>query len=199
MFRNDELSKNCEYARYGIEKVYTDYPYGGLNRSDALDYIKKEILCLQLALMIKFRNASNSGKIIEMMEAFNNLQGGFCGELAHITKAEINKRFPNANVEIVRLDKHELLVIGIQDNSIRNNYKTWGENAIFCDPWAKKIYRALQFLEVRENCPNIEFFEIDEKNKFHEVESHYLSGEPKLLSKEDDDFPIDLFALKNKK
>lgn len=63
---------------------------------------------------------------------------GNCEELSFMMK----KRFPQGEVYDLPNGGHAFFVIGRDPNSNPNDYKTWGENAVVCDPWKGDVFPA---------------------------------------------------------
>lgn len=203
---NSALHKNVKYARYGIETISQEFPYGGLNREDTKDLLPEKIYQMQIFALLAYRKGldkfikgeGGSRDLEIMMAAFQVLKGAFCGELSQITKLEIMKKFPDANVELVTMENgnHAMLVIGRRKDSDPLNYKTWGDEAVFCDPWAKKIYSTSDFLSVRNDGDDIKHYQFIGRERVPE-ELHYLAGEPTILP-DSQNFPEEVLSLRNK-
>ncbi len=189
------LIKNYEIARYGIEKIYEKYPYGGLNRVDTHESFaskqKEDVYLTQLALIKEFRREYRLGHLVTMAKVLDDLQGGLCGELTYLTRYEIMKQFPNARVEVAQINKHQLLVIGRSEKSDDNNIESWGPEAVICDPWAKKLYPVSEFANIQKD-DNIPNYSIGHETELvlEEVKEHYLQGGKISISPEMQDSPL---------
>jgi len=72
---------------------------------------------------------------------------GNCEELA--TEAFfylLKKKHPHLRVELMSFNKpggdHAFVVLGRKPGSDENDVSTWGDEAVICDPWARKIFPA---------------------------------------------------------
>lgn len=94
----NELTENYKYAKYGMEAVYLEFPYGGINRLDAAEVLKKELYDQQLQIFLAFRNTIdlwNKKKvdralILDMLDAFIDLEGAFCTYAACVPELDKN-------------------------------------------------------------------------------------------------------------
>lgn len=199
---NPSLHNNVKYARHGIEAISQEFPYGGLNREDTKASLQEKIYEMQIVCLFAYRKGFDKfteGKGLAsdleiMIDAFQILKGAFCEELSHLTKIEIMKKFPGANVEVVTLEggNHAMLVVGRHKDSDPLNFKTWGNDAIFCDPWAKKIYPTSDFIAARDHGKDIKHYKFIGR-ELQAVDHHYLAGEPKVLAA-NQYFPEDILS-----
>ena len=187
LFSETTLTRNCKAARFAVEEISRKYPYGGLNREDASSTFEMEELSYQIALLNLFRKSSSAGVLDIAAKLILQLEGGYCRELSHLAKTEIESKFKNIKVEVVSLDYHCLLVIDRKAGSDPNDIETWGENAVMCDPWARKVYPASKFWDVRYSGIDIEYL-AEQKSTGELVRipnrKHYLEGEPKIKKEE---------------
>lgn len=78
---------------------------------------------------------------------------GNCYELAlqalDYCLMENEKAEEKVRAEVFRLKggDHVFLVIGRRYGSLENDPKTWGDDAVICDPWANKYYPAKEYLQ----------------------------------------------------
>lgn len=187
LFPETPLIRNYKAARFAVEEISVKYPYGGLNREDGSSKFKMEELSYQIALLNLFRKSSSLGTLDIAADLLLKLEGGYCRELSHLAKSEIESKFKNIKVEVVSLDYHCLLVIGRKENSDPNDIETWGANAVMCDPWARKVYPASKFWDVRYAGMDIGYL-AEQKSTGELVRipnrKHYLEGEPKIKKEE---------------
>jgi len=118
-----------------------------------------------------------------MNRAEQLLQGGLCGEYATFAVKKILEKYPQARnlIEYVVFDKscHQLIVIGRDKKSSPCDPNTWGNDAVICDPWARKVYKVSDLKKVRETS-KIAFVEPTYNNEVTAEEqehSTYLEGE----------------------
>lgn len=195
---------NLLYAEYGMRYSKSRFPLGGINRKDVFDKNTNEIIAqLQIldTLRKQYKLPSRDGDIIK--ENTNKLKGAFCGELSNIVRNAILTTHPEACVEIVTLEFHELILIGRKRGN-PNDISTWIDEkneGYFLDPWANEIY-PVSDLPVKKTSPIIPFYSFGGPSGLTLNTVHYLSGNPRVLSctnhyKDQDD--ISIKALINKK
>lgn len=74
---------------------------------------------------------------------------GNCEELAYQAfDYVLNKVTTLIRAEIysIRKGDHVLLVLNRNQNSIPQDPRTWGDNAVICDPWSNKVFKASEYL-----------------------------------------------------
>lgn len=208
MFRPARPNVNQVYAEYGMQACRKRYPMGGLNIKEVYEgqsVKNRKIYLEQLTMLVDYnelihkkqkQNGELSPHDIRLLKKLKGkLKGAFCGGLALLTRELILKKFPRAVVENVILDHHELLVIGRHADSNPDDILTWGNDAVFLDPWAKLIYPVSKFSLMQKKSLNVEFYHFGRKDPvLHD--SHYLSGHPKIAQYPDHDHTqVDYFKL----
>lgn len=86
---------------------------------------------------------------------------GNCEEMSSVALFKLlDKGFYNTQLDIVRIKNggHNFLVIGRARNSNPEDYKTWGDEAVICDPW-KNDFFLLSELESKLCDASLEDFE----------------------------------------
>lgn len=189
-FPLSEKDENLLLARMGIFFVDDRYPLGGLNRYDVAVSMQQVLWVAQMQLMQKLRQAHADDKqdIIAAIMYGDELQGAFCGEMANhacsfIPICKLNKR--EVEAEKVVLSDHCMVVVGRKADSDPDDISTWGENAVICDPWARKIYAASTFAEEQQKGDKIKMIRgVDfDTGKLDEHPDDYLAGTPKVERK----------------
>lgn len=71
------------------------------------------------------------------------LRAGNCGIMAD-TAVIIGNRRCRIECIFIRGGDHGACVIGRDPNSSKDDYTTWGENAVICDPWSPACYAATE-------------------------------------------------------
>lgn len=67
---------------------------------------------------------------------------GNCGEQSAIAYVYLAEQVKLKNLDLmhrVNAD-HAFVVIGRKNGSLVSDYKTWGDKAVICDPWAESVY-----------------------------------------------------------
>ena len=105
---------------------------------------------------------------------------GNCGELAYFALDYILYHAPpelNAETYSIRGGNHSFLVINRDPNSDPNLPETWGTDAVICDPWANKVYRARDYRTELKN-----FYTQENKNFIQDLQPHHVCAptEPAL-------------------
>lgn len=191
--QSSKLSQNLEYANYGLEKCREKFPLGALNRKECfeeLTTVSKDFFNQQFMLLKEYRDIciheilndsitpENNRK---RMQTFELLKGGFCGDLAQFTIAIIREKAGNeVTVELVQTKDHECMVIGRSPDSDRSDITTWGESAVICDPWARLIYPAAEFLNHQKGA-SILYYHTNQDDFGRICEEHYLIGAPLVV------------------
>ena len=78
---------------------------------------------------------------------------GNCWEYTLLALYYVMVHYPDKLAEAYYIDggEHAILVIGRQPDSDPSNPLTWGEDAVICDPWSNKTYRAQEYLSQLKN------------------------------------------------
>ena len=179
--------KNLALAMVGIALVYKRYPLGALNKKESFSSMGPSVYLCQMLLFSKLRNSHTEREVQENLHAIllsGKLRSAFCGEMACTAANFINSIDKDNTAELVKLynGHHEMVVIGRDKNSNPNDINTWGENAVICDPWARKFYEASRFHIEQEEGEKIPFVE-DINPSTGEIlkqQDHYLTGSPRV-------------------
>lgn len=180
----DQKEKNMGLAIAGITIIYKQFPLGGLNRADVFASMELTVYLAQLNLFRSLRASygkPDSGEIVRAILMSGKLKGAYCGEMAALALNELSKVAGDTPIERVSLDNHQMLVIGRKADSDPENIETWGEDAVICDPWARKFYEASKFHLEQECGEKIAIIKsIRLESGSIEVDGDYLKGTPTI-------------------
>lgn len=95
---------------------------------------------------------------------------GNCSEMSFHALLYMVREAPDISAELYQIANgdHTFLVIG-RNGGTREFPKTWGKNAVICDPWANKVYPAHQYKEHLKNFSQ-EVTKSEVKNNSHDFE-----------------------------
>ena len=96
---------------------------------------------------------------------------GQCEEQAEAAYHFLRQR--GVQAEICETAHHFLLVIGRKPGSDLEDTKTWGDDAVICDPWANRVYPLYRFEEMQAPQNNVKFLYADDPEI---MSAHYLAG-----------------------
>jgi hypothetical protein len=90
-------------------------------------------------------------KIIEKIAAFSqHTKVGNCEQMACLAFVFLKELIPQKSIELVTTDNHMFVVIGRNQKSDIANPATYGSEAVICDPWARRSYKATTFFIERD-------------------------------------------------
>ncbi len=185
-------SKYYQYALEAMSAIDQRCPLGGINRVDVVEELKlpqQEVLnkLKTCSAWGKERNNNHSPNILA--DLLQNLRGANCNILTNYALGYMQPRHLDVSFETGFLGtNHNQLVIGRPKNSGPANISTWNEDALICDVWAKEIYLAVNFYNVRIIAKDIEFYGLDlwnnrnsylNANQYNKI--HYLDGTPDVI------------------
>lgn len=100
----------------------------------------------QMRLSIGLAVIRNRLDITNLIKAAEGSACGNCLEMGFVGLQYAKDRFPKEHVEIFDIDQgdHLFLVIGRQQDSDPADYKSWGCDAVVCDPWSGGCYPSSQ-------------------------------------------------------
>lgn len=203
MFSQTE-NPNFIYAQFGMQFSKERFPLGGINRKDIFDKNTEEIIPQLKILDIlrkQYKCSCPDGNVIA--ENMKQLKGAFCGELSAEVRLAILKKFPQACVELISFNFHELILIGRKRGNPKD-INTWidTENeGYFLDIWSDEIYPISELPNKKKN-PIIPFYSFGGPNGLILHNVHYLTGNPVVLAttnQHNDQDDISIKVLLNQK
>jgi len=135
-----------------------NYPYPFLGEIDRnLKFCRSKIIAeKQKALKIDPPN-NNFSERFGYAKAAHMYPLGNCGELAAVAFFYLlDEKLFSKPVEIFQFERtngdHHFVVIGRKHDSDPNDPAKWGEEAVICDPWSRRIYPASLFAKCLQDC-----------------------------------------------
>jgi hypothetical protein len=125
------------------------------NQSENQD-AKRDLTEMRITNKLKTQNIDNADEIIfEQADNSAFCRVGNCGELADNAYKFLKHTLRQRKVDrcFITSGDHAFIVIGRQDNS-NEDYRTWGQNAVVCDPWSNEIFPVSE-IEYRLKCTSI--------------------------------------------
>jgi len=181
--------KYIRYAEAAIKHIRSKLKYGSNTKKDSempdwdparLFKLRKEVMQNAISYALE-----HDGRVPFLLMATLNYQAldkwgfGNCGEQAQSAFIYLK----NAGVAPIdfcqtTVGGHNLLVIGRSSRSDTQDIRTWGEDAIICDPWAEKIYPVSSFYVMQSSEHEVRYPDI-----CYNADSppHYLSGELRVV------------------
>lgn len=191
MIESDNETRSNKYWHLisDVEQILqARFPFGAFNRIDVVknQKISDEERKAYADIWSKFLDEIKDPKklsISKMADISQTLLLADCGFFTSYAIGYLKNKYPEVNVEFVRLGVHAMLAIGREITSDPNDIKTWGKDAILFDYWANKSYLAAHFYQIQANAPDIPFYPgmIDLSAYFTGLEDqnkHYLKGNP---------------------
>ncbi len=160
-YSNEEIGLQANaYARAFIDTCSTSVSFNQYNLATQFD-IQNQIT----AMRKEVSDASKSSPQISLSldksvddfyasTYFSKQQrSGNCSEYSDLALEHIAEHHPTTHAEVFHIEggDHVFLVLGRDKNSNPSNPKTWGKNAVFCDPWANKVYPASDYQKNLQN------------------------------------------------
>jgi len=145
------LNTNLSHAKRAIDYVRTKMTIGASNKP--LDFITSfggSLLCV-----IATRNtdiALTVGVIPKWIRAeaakAETVGCGNCGEQAALAFVKLYDTYGARPIDYMARNNanHAFVVIGRKNGSKADDYTTWGDSAVICDPWHNKVYPASEVL-----------------------------------------------------
>ena len=160
-YSNEEIGQQANaYARAFIDTSCTAASFNQYNLATQFE-IRDQIASMRKEVSVASRNFPDiSLSLDRKVDNFyastyfsKQQRSGNCSEYSDLALEHIAEHHPTANAEIFHIEggDHVFLVIGRDKNSNPSNPKTWGKNAVFCDPWANKVYPAADYQKHLQN------------------------------------------------
>lgn len=179
------------YARKAIQYVKRILSHGSINKFsdqqrqtyqqdvDALVDLRKSIQ-MDNQTMSRLCQALYLNALHKIVAKYAQAKVGNCAEQTRVALSYlISIGIYNVDLIDMKNGDHEFIVIGRAKHSNPNNIRTWGANAIICDPWADMVYCASDFFKVRATMPEFKYADI--LNAAYPNARHFLFGNPYAL------------------
>ena len=75
---------------------------------------------------------------------------GNCEQMACLAFVFLKELMPDKSIELVTTDNHMFVVIGRDQKKAIDNPAEYGSEAVICDPWARRSYKATNFFIERD-------------------------------------------------
>ncbi len=182
-----------------MQIVEKRFPKGAINQARVVQdqNITLEDLVLKINKSRDFEDyinnvaPKNSSSLLQsdvkyLVDLLETSEEANCAVLSNYAVGYMQRHYPNVSFEFIFLAHHALMAIGRPANSNPKDIKTWGEETLICDPWAKQIYLAADFPSFQKNAPDILVYALDNANNHCVMMSkgHYLAGEPEIYVNE---------------
>lgn len=162
----DQIRKgSTQLENNNLKETYFEYLHRGIKgKADSGEIGIREVTHQQVADRLevspyKDRRLAHYESIISTTSKYSL---GNCFELAVQALNFILQNAPlhlNAEVYEIQNGDHVILVLNRDQNSNPQDPATWGKNAVICDPWSNKSYKASEYLVHLKN-----FYRKDNKN-----------------------------------
>lgn len=160
-FSNEEIGQQANaYARAFIDTSCTAASFNQYNLATQFE-IRDQIASMRKEVAVASRTSPDiSLSLDKKVDNFyastyfaKQQRSGNCSEYSDLALEHIAEHHPTAKAEIFHIEGgyHVFLVIGRDKNSNPSDPKTWGKNAVFCDPWADKVYPAADYQTQLQN------------------------------------------------
>ena len=146
-----DLEDNIILAHCANEHVKKSLIFGAANRPNSTDEARLRVsrgrlLGKLLSPIYSFISLFSTNDLIMIQLVYFHAmlyQAGNCGEQSTIALLYL-KELGVSNLDLVFLDNgdHAFVVIGRDPHSDINDFTTWGENAVICDPWGQRYFPA---------------------------------------------------------
>ena len=145
------LQGNLSRARLAVDHVRAKMTIGASNKiGDIAKSFGGALLCVPASRSVDI--AVPRGPIPAWLKEWaakaEHVGCGNCGEQAALAFMDLHNRFHVRPLDYMarRNADHAFVVIGRARGSKIDDYLTWGDDAVVCDPWDNKVYAAREVL-----------------------------------------------------
>jgi hypothetical protein len=187
-----ETNKYFKYITELLDVIEKRFPKGAVNRFDVASTLLEDDLVTYLTTLQQFDAVTKKivGKtnIDELVNLMKSISYFNCEIVASYAQGYMLNKYPNISAEVVYVDQHCQLVLGRNQGSKPDDIRTWGNEALLLDFWAKNACLAKDFLTLQKKLPDVSYcLKVLDANtglikKVIKSTAHYLEGTPKVYT-----------------